>query len=56
MERESKVIVVYRKLNVFADTPGLTVEVFEFIDGLVVRNIVYWGSEEVSSRFAVRAS
>ena len=35
----------------FADRPGLTVEVFETTDGLVTRNVVYWGVEEVASRF-----
>jgi hypothetical protein len=32
----------------------VTVEIFEMTaDGLVKRNIVYWGSEEVSSRFRI---
>lgn len=55
IEREALVIVIYRKLNVFSEEPGLTVETFEFRDGLVTRNIVYWGFEEVASRFRPRA-
>jgi hypothetical protein len=51
IERPYGVIVVYYKLGVFADRPGLTVEVFETTDGLVTRNVVYWGAEEVASRF-----
>jgi hypothetical protein len=56
IERLSAVIVLYRKMNVFAETPGLTVEMFELADGLVTRNVVYWGSEEVASRFQIRSS
>ena len=51
IERPYGVIVVYRKLNVFADRPGLTVEAFETTGGLVTRNVVYWAVEEVASRF-----
>ena len=51
IERPYGVIVVYRKLNVFADRPGLTVEAFEITGGLVTRNVVYWAVEEVASRF-----
>ena len=51
IERPYGVIVVYRKLGVFSDQPGLTVEVFETADGVVTRNVVYWGAEEVASRF-----
>ena len=55
IERHSGVIQIYRKLNVFTDHPGLTVEIFEMTaEGLVKRNIVYWGSEEVSSRFRIK--
>jgi hypothetical protein len=55
IERPSGVILIYRKLHVFTDHPGLTVEIFEMAaDGLVKRNIVYWGSEEVSSRFRIK--
>jgi len=53
IERAGGVIVVYRKLGVFAAKPGLTVEVFEFEDDLVKRNVVYWSAEEVASRFRV---
>ncbi len=56
VERPGAVILLYRKLNVFSEMPGLTVEVFELEDGLVTRNVVYWGSEEVASRFQIRAS
>lgn len=56
IERPSAVILLYRKINVFAEAPGLTVEMFELADGLVTRNVVYWGSEEVASRFQIRPS
>jgi len=51
IERPQGVIVIYRKLGVFAEKPGLTVEVFEFENDLVKRNVVYWSAEEVVSRF-----
>ena len=51
IERPHRVIVIYRKLGVFAEKPGLTVEVFEFENGLLKRNVVYWSAEEVASRF-----
>jgi len=51
IDRPYGVIVIYRKLGVFAERPGLTVEVFEMADGLVQRNTVYWGVEEVMSRW-----
>ena len=54
IERPYGVIVIYRKLGVFAEQPGLTVEIFETSDGLIHRNVVYWGLEEVASRFSVR--
>jgi len=54
IERPYGVIVVYRKLGMFAEQPGLTVEVFETSAGLIKRNIVYWGLEEVASRFSAR--
>ena len=47
-------IVIYRKLGVFAELPGLTVEIFETSDGLIHRTVVYWGLEEIASRFSVR--
>ena len=37
-----------------AEEPGLTVEVFETSGGLIRHNVVYWGLEEVASRFVVR--
>jgi hypothetical protein len=46
--------VIYRKLGVFADQPGLTVEIFETSDGIIHRTVVYWSVEEVVSRFSVR--
>ena len=55
IERPYGVIVIYRKLGVFAEQPGLTVEVFETSGGLIRRNIVYWCVEEVASQFSVRA-
>jgi hypothetical protein len=56
IERPGGVLVLYRKLNVFAERPGLTVESFETADGLVRRNVVYWGAEEVASRFRAPAT
>ena len=50
IERPYGLLVVYRKLGVFAERPGLTVEAFELANGLVTRNVVYWGAEEVASR------
>ena len=55
-ERPHRVIVIYRKLGVFADDPGFTVEVFEFENDLVKRNVVYWSAEEVASRFRALSS
>jgi hypothetical protein len=54
IDRPYGVSVIYRKLGVFAEQPGLTVEIFETSDGLMRRNVVSWGLEEVASRFAVR--
>ena len=51
IERPGGVMVLYRKHNVFAAHAGLTVEVFETADGLIRRNVVYWGVEEVAARF-----
>src|SRR5262245_3999184 len=51
IERPWGVLLTYRKLGVFAERPGLTVEAFELADGLVRRNVVYWGVEEVAARF-----
>jgi len=56
IERPQGVIVIYRKLGVFADEPGFTVEVFEFENDLVKRNTVYWSAEEVASRFGALSS
>jgi ketosteroid isomerase-like protein len=50
IERRSGVLLLYRKLNVFAERPGLTVETFETEGGLVRRNVVYWGVEEIAAR------
>jgi hypothetical protein len=56
IERPQGVIVIYRKHGVFAEKPGLTVEVFEFEKDLVKRNVVYWSAEEVASRFRAISS
>ena len=48
------VLVLYRKHGVFAEHPGLTVEVFEVAGGLIRRSTVYWGVEEVAARFGVQ--
>jgi ketosteroid isomerase-like protein len=54
IERPGAVIVIHRKVNGFVERPGLTVETFETTDGRVRRNVVYWSTEEVASRFAAR--
>ena len=54
IERPYGLLVIYYKLGVFAERPGLTVEVFDISAGLIRRNIVYWGVEEVMSQFSVR--
>lgn len=54
IERPYGVIIIHRKFGVFAETPSLTVEILETSEGLVRRNVVYWGLEEVASRFVVR--
>jgi hypothetical protein len=51
IERPYGIIVMHRKHGVFAQQPGLTIEIFEISDGLIHRNIAYWGVEEVASRF-----
>ena len=51
IERESGVMVLHRKHNVFAAHAGLTVETFETAGGLIRRNVVYWCTEEVAARF-----
>ena len=56
IERPNRVIVIYRKHGVFAEKPGLTVEVFEFENDLVKRNVVYWSAGEVASRFRALSS
>jgi len=50
IERPYGAILLYRKENVFAARPGLTVEVFEIDGGQIRRNVVYWSVEEVASR------
>ena len=54
IERPYGVVVFHRKHGIFAKQPGLTVEVFETSNGFIRRSIVYWGLEEVASRFSVR--
>ena len=52
LEYGNRLVVVYRKLGVFAGKPGLTVEIFEIEAGKIRRSTVYWGVEEVAARFA----
>jgi ketosteroid isomerase-like protein len=54
INRPYGLIVIYRKLGVFAERPGLTVEAFELPDRLIKRNIVYWSLEEIASQFSLR--
>jgi uncharacterized protein (TIGR02246 family) len=51
LEYGNHVLVLYRKHGVFAENPGLTVEVFEVEGGHIRRSTVYWGVEEVAARF-----
>jgi SnoaL-like domain len=55
IERDYGFVVFHRKTGVFVDEPGLTVEVFHTSDQKILRNVVYWGVEEVSARFTVRS-
>lgn len=52
LEHGSHLVVLYRKFGVFAERPGLTVEIFEVENGMIRRSTVYWGVEEVAARFA----
>jgi uncharacterized protein (TIGR02246 family) len=54
LEHGNRIVVLYRKLGVFSEHPGLTVEVFEVDGGRIKRSTVYWGVEEVAARFAPR--
>ena len=49
-----RIVMLYRKHGVFAETPGLTVEIFDLAGDEVVRSTVYWGVEEVGARFRPR--
>jgi len=51
IERPYGVIVIYRKLGVFAEQPGLTVEVFETSDGLIRRNVVFGALKKWQANF-----
>ena len=51
IERPSGVMVLHRKHNVFTTHPGLTIETFDTSGGLIVRNTVYWCTEEIAARF-----
>jgi ketosteroid isomerase-like protein len=52
IERPWGLLIVYRKLHVYAESPGSTAELF-FLDdaGMVRRNVVCWSVEEVAARF-----
>lgn len=54
IERPWGLLVLYRKRGGFVDAPGLTTELFYLQDGLVRRNVVHWGVEEVAGRFQPR--
>ena len=52
----NRLILLYRKHGVFAERPGLTVEIFEVAGGKIARSTVYWGVEEVAARFGLRGA
>jgi hypothetical protein len=54
IEEDDRIVMLYRKHGVFAGKAGLTVEIFDLVDGAVVRSTVYWGVEEVAARFRPR--
>jgi uncharacterized protein (TIGR02246 family) len=54
LEDGNRLVLLYRKHGVFAEHPGLTVEIFEVADGKIARSTVYWGVDEVAARFAGR--
>ena len=56
LEHGAQLVVLYRKHGVFAERPGLTVEIFDVAEGKIRRSTVYWGVEEVVARFRVGAS
>jgi uncharacterized protein (TIGR02246 family) len=51
LEYGDHIMVLYRKFGVFAEHPGLTIEVFEVEHDLIRRSTVYWSAEEVAARF-----
>ena len=46
-----RIFILYRKLNVFSDDPGLTMEIFDLAGDQIRQSTVYWGVEEVAARF-----
>jgi hypothetical protein len=54
LEWDHRLVLIYRKLNVFAEHAGSTIEVFEVHDGRIARSTVYWSVEEVTARFVTR--
>jgi hypothetical protein len=54
LEHGNHLVVLYRKHGVFAEHPGLTVEIFELAGGSIRRSTVYWGVQEVAARFGPR--
>jgi len=51
LELGDRLLILYRKLNVFSADPSLTVEIFELEGDRIRQSTVYWGVEEVAARF-----
>ena len=51
LEHRDRILILYRKLNVFSTEPGLTIEIFDLAGDQICRSTVYWGVEEVAARF-----
>jgi hypothetical protein len=54
IEKDDRIVMLYRKHGVFAAQAGLTVEIFDVAGGKITRSTVYWGVEEVAARFRPR--
>ena len=51
LEHRDRILILYRKLNVFSTEPGLTIEIFDLAGDQICGSTVYWGVEEVAARF-----
>jgi hypothetical protein len=53
LEHADRILILYRKLNVFSADPGLTMEIFDLEGERIRKSTVYWGVEEVAAGFPV---